>query len=559
MWKKSAEEQRKYEWFLEVVTAAQGSDAPELEAYRYPPAEYVREGSIEAQARWWWERWKASTDTYYLATEVLRLFETKIGRRRLDPKMHRVMCQEFDREEDTLQLYPRDHLKSSFAKVYAARRVIQRPNIRVAYFSKTANRSYTALAKIKLFFTNTALLMLFPEFDIPRREWLKDAREKFTIFRDESDYVGDEASIEAWGVDSTFTGSHYDVHIYDDIINEDSVRTVNSMEKVVEFWSLMQPIKDPEAVDKVIGTTYHHNDIYQKIIREKWYAIENTIVKKAESGGKFLYRFFNMKLLKKKTRGMRAYDVSCQYYNDPLPEEDQFFVRPYPIYREEHAPKNRVYYIAIDPALSKHSYSDSTGICIGFVDAQARNRLYIERAFRCRDQSEKLADRIIHLITTYNPRRTGIETGLQEHLLPLIQVKIREFEQIQRIPVVTKWVPISIGRTPKPDKINRTTGSFCRDGRMLLKVDEFGNYHPDVMDLVNQMEVYNPNFESNEDDVLDSSSMLIQTVEDFAPSRWLNVDSEMILEQDLEQFIRDRGYANLHAGVDEKWGWQFAG
>ena len=79
------------------------------------------------------------------------------------------------------------------------------------------------------------------------------------------------------------------------------------------------------------------------------------------------------------------------------------------------------------------------------------------------------------------------------------------------------------------------------------------------MDLVNQIEVYNPNFESNEDDVLDSSSMLIQTVEHFAPSRWLNVDSEMILEQDLEQFIRDRGYANLHAGVDEKWGWQFAG
>lgn len=558
MWQKTKIELEKFNSILNEIRLAHGGDPMHQHYFSKFIPDYILEDDIEAQADWHWQRWKAQTDTYYLAVEVLGLFSTPTGKKRLDPKLHKKMCRELDWDEDTLQLYPRGHLKSSFISVYSCRRVLANPNVRIGYFSITAGKAETMLKFIKGYFRNRKLRMLFPEFDIDQKEWKRDTSNKMTIFRDESDYVPPEEAIEAWGTTGKVVGNHYDIHIYDDIIDHTSVRTVAQMEKVEEFWSMMQPIKDPQAIDKVIGTTYHHNDIYQKILREKWYEQKNVIIEQVERGGKFLYKYFNMKILKQKTRGMRPYDISCQYYNNPLPTEDQFFIRPYPIYREENAPKKRVYYLAIDPAATTHRYSDSTGISVGFVDASAPRQLFIERAFKCKEPSEKLADLIIDLIVRYNPRRTGIETGLQGHLIPLIQLKMREYEKIKRVPVITKWVPISIGKVPKPDKLNRTVGAFTRDTRMLLRADAHGNYHTDVMDLVMQMEVYNPNFESNEDDVVDSASMLIQTVPNFAPAHWMNVDPEMILTPELEDFIRDRGMAQLRSGKQEKWGWQFA-
>jgi len=38
--------------------------------------------------------------------------------------------------------------------------------------------------------------------------------------------------------------------------------------------------------------------------------------------------------------------------------------------------------------------------------------------------------------------------------------------------------------------------------------------------LFDQMELYNPNVQKNEDDILDAAGMMIQTIEHFAPGNW---------------------------------------
>jgi hypothetical protein len=77
------------------------------------------------------------------------------------------------------------------------------------------------------------------------------------------------------------------------------------------------------------------------------------------------------------------------------------------------------------------------------------------------------------------------------------------------------FVPISIAQGSKADKIRRTIGAFIRDTRAFFK--------PEMRELFMQMDSFNPHSKDNDDDILDAASMMMQTVEYFAPSQWQNV------------------------------------
>jgi hypothetical protein len=123
----------------------------------------------------------------------------------------------------------------------------------------------------------------------------------------------------------------------------------------------------------------------------------------------------------------------------------------------------------------------------------------------------------------------AIEYGLQTGLQYLIEVKLREHEKAYGQVIWPAFVPISIGNTAKAEKINRTIGSFVRDGRAFFKRE--------MNTLFAQMDLFNPYSKDNDDDILDAASMAIQAVEYFAPGHWENVkEPQFVFGTRIEDF-----------------------
>lgn len=470
-----------------------------------------------------WMRWKCLTDLYFLGSKVFGLERAKglNGRARLDEKLHKQMAGFLESDEDYLLLYPRLHMKTSWAKISIIQRVLKNPMVRIGLWSRTSNLVRKELANIKIMFCNPALRELFPDI-IPDpgknfNGWQKSTADALTLFRDPAwGTIPQENQIEVWGIDATVVGHHYDVHYYDDVIDKKSVATQEQLEKVVEWWQHIQAIKELTAVEKMIGTRYHMRDIYGMVIQERTFG-DNYIIRRVVEGGKPIYGFFTMKDIDKMRRKMGEYTFSTQMMNDAVPPENKMFYPPYPVWDESMmGDEEQIYYMTVDPAATTKGWSNHTGICIASIPAQSKSRVFYHVASRVKEDPSDLASTIVEYIWRYRPRRVGIEYGLQTALQYIIDTKMREREQETGSIVRPLFVPISIGHSSKADKINRTLGAFVRDGRAYFKKE--------MRDLFDQMDNFNPYTKGNDDDILDAAAMMMQTIEYFAPSQWQNVE-----------------------------------
>lgn len=470
-----------------------------------------------------WMRWKVLTDLYWFGEHIYGLGEAKgkNGRKRLDARLHREMARNLEDGEDRLLIYPRLHMKTTWAKLSIVQRVLKDPFQRVGMWSRTSKLVRKELASIKNIFCIPVLRELFPDL-IPDpgknfNNWQKSDADNLTIWRDpEQGMILQENQIEVWGIDGNATGHHYDTHYYDDILNEQSITTPEQIEKVETWWHHIQAIKELTAVEKMTGTRYHVHDLYGLIMAEHHFG-KNFTVRKAIEGGRPIYGFFTVKDLEKMKHRMGAYDFSCQMMNDPVPPEDRLFSPPYPMWADrEVGDEDQYFYVTVDPAPTTKKSSNYTGICVASVPVRTKSKIYYHKAYRVKLPPDELASHIADLIVRYKPKRVGIEYGLQQALHYLIEVKIKDRERIEGAIFRPLFVPISIGKISKADKINRTIGAFVRDRRAYFR--------PEMTDLFNQMEAFNPRTKENDDDILDAASMMMQTVEYFAPSQWHNVE-----------------------------------
>jgi hypothetical protein len=533
-------------------------DAKQFEKYLKEAADLIEpSGStlvdrerVEEKAHWLFTRWKAMHDFYYFTAKIMgleRARDAKSRRKRLDPKLHRKMCNELQSDEDTLQLYPRLHLKSTLIKYFIIWRIILNPMIRVGFWSRNTKLVRKELRHIKVLCRKEILQELWPEIFVPQEQWDRDNADELTIYRDpDLGEAPQEAQVEVWGIESTVTGHHYDIHIYDDIINEKSVTNAPQIEKVQEWWEMVQAIKELTAIEKMIGTRYHLQDVYGHVMNEGFF--DKVTVMPAIIGNKPIYSFFTMKDLERLRKRMGEYAFSTQFMNNVVPKGRRIFIPPYPCWETMPA-SNRTYYISVDPAPSRTSYSNETAIAVAFTETDTPNRVFYQEVVGYREKPDEVARILVDKIDMYRPRRVGIELGLQLALQSLIDLNIRERERQIKDYIRPKFVEISVGNTPKPDKFNRTIAAFMRQGRAFFRAD--------MKRLFRQFDSFNPFSKDNNDDLIDSCSMIIQTIEHFAQSHWLNVNDEtpnmygMTMEEIFEY--------NKTKRLKEKaqWGWKF--
>lgn len=472
----------------------------------------ARHNGDEEQAAETYIKYKCLTDLHFLGTEIFGLKEAKEGKRnRYDPKFHGWLAGKMGVSKDTLVLVPRGHMKSSWAKIRVVQLVLQNPMIRVGLFSRTAGLVEEQLADIRNLLMNPLLRRYFPD-QIPDpgkrfSGWQRATANELTLVRRaEWGRIPQENQVEAWGLGATVTGRHYDVIVLDDPINEQSCSTPEQIQKARDYFAYLQAILEPDGFMLVIGTRYHHADLYGTIIKNRWFG-RRVFIREAIENGRPIYSFFTLKMLNKIKTRVGPFIWSCQYMNNPIPQEFQIFPPPQPTYGRLPADEYE-YYITMDPAATAEVYSDDTAIIVCAVNRHGQ--LYVVEAVRMHEPGNITAAKLVELMVRYRPRRVGIEFQLQEHLRYIIGTKIDEWERGTKQTLGIPIHPIKVPRNmSKGDRINRTLGSFVREGKLFVQEH--------MEDLQLQME-YFPRGEH--DDLVDALAMQMQLVDDFRSGYW---------------------------------------
>ena len=480
---------------------------------------FLAEGASEEEAEIAAMRLLCQTDLYFLATEIYKLKDAMgtgkfRNRKRWCERIHGPMCDLFEAEEDTCVVVFRGAMKTTIAKVWMIQKILQNPDVRIGFWSKGSGLAEATLSSVKDMAENAELMRLFPDVLVPRKKgkkggWERDNAGQMTILRSESmrAVASNECQIEVWGTTSTVVGRHYDYMYYDDPIDNDNVNTPTAVEKMRTWWGSVQAIKEPGAVQKYTGTPYHAMDLLGTVRK----LIERVIWIPAcnEDMSSIYYPFFTKKFLEEQLENMREYLFSCQYRLDTSPRGDKIFVG-HEEYSDDMFPSDPKYYISVDPSTGMGA--DKTGMCVAAVSKSHPQRVYFVEAEGYMLKPNELADLLVEKIKQYRPVRVGVEFGLQAALESLFLIKLKEAKI--KIP---DFKPIRTGggegtKDKKSVKIARSIGAFTRDGRALFR--------PDMYALFDQMELYNPNVQKNEDDILDAAGMMIQTIEHFAPGNW---------------------------------------
>lgn len=454
-------------------------------------------------------RYKCRTDLYYLVSEVLGWRDAKRGKGRnnalLDPKFHRWLASCLDGDEDTLIIVPRGHLKSAFIKAKIIQELLNDPMVRIGFYSITQKFVESQLRTIKRWLRTPLLMRLFPDIIGDPDDWNPNTVNQLTMVRPDSAESPQEAQIEVYGVGNAVTGRHFDRHYYDDLVDKEHVRTMELIEKTREWFSGVQPVLEPDGREVMIGTPYHDFDLYHTVMEEDMFPKKRVFIRQIKENDKFIYRWWTEAKYKKATKSMTAYDEQSQYWCNPRPVEDMAFPPPYPEF--DVLPNEELsWYMAVDPAATTKQYSDETAIVIAAVTKDGI--VYIAEAVHGRWPGNETAQKIIQYVVKYQPRKVGIEFGLQEHLRYIIDSEKSRWEDVNGRPLPLYIEPIRIrARLNKFDRINWTFGSFFREQRVFI--------HRGCHDLKSQMSKFTKNY-TGHDDIVDAAAMIFEVVEIFS-------------------------------------------
>lgn len=503
------------------------------EAFVGQTTSFVAAAQATAMSHLATQRIMCLTDLYFLAEHMFGLGAARSraagirGRKIWYPPIHQELCNELQGQWDSLIMLSRNMLKTTVAKVWVVQQILIDPNnVRIGMWSKSSPKVKSELLSIRGMLKSPFLLELFNDRLIKDdKRWARRNADALTVTRKVKDDEGygerlipmDESQIEVHGLESTVTGRHYTHHYYDDIIDRDNTTTPTMIDKARDEWAAIQGLKSVDTIEKIVGTPWHQLDLYADIQKEGLIPENHVLIRPGvTSGGTIIYPFYTKEWLAQQAARMGPYLYSCQYPLDTRPKEHQLFHLPVPYWTKDTFPKDPVYYIAVDP--STGTGVDKTGFSVGAVSRKHPVAVFFIEAASYLLKPEEVADELVARIAKYRPEKVGIEYGLQVALAPLIRMKIDERLKTEkfRIPI---FVDIKTGggtgATSKADKIDRTLGAMTRDQRAL--------FDPRMRALFNQMVMFSPMVQKNEDDILDACSMLIQTIPYFHQAHWFGI------------------------------------
>ena len=390
-------------------------------------------------------------------------------------------------------LLPRGHLKSSVLTIGLTMwKILNNQNIRIGIGNAVFDKASEFLEEIKEHFKNPELIKLFPDilYEKPEREapvWRNDA---IVVKRTK---VVSGKTIQVFGIDKGITGKHYDYVVLDDIQDDKNSETQEQIQKVIKRYKNVVSVLEPNGKILVVGTRWKIDDFYDYLQKTKIYKM---YIRKAVENGKVIFpQKFSFSKLKMIRSEIGSYNYSCQYNNNPIPEDLKTFSNikvKEPLFFD-YVLKNLTnkidnIYIIVDPALSKHKNSDVSAMLIIF---EIDRKYYVYKTYKLPKRISKTVKTIINTYMFYNNivnTIIGIETeAYQDALKQWIE------EQQTKMGIYFKIEELTTGKVPKSIRIQNIQpmverGDIIINDECKELIDQMSNFpsitHDDYLDAL---------------------------------------------------------------------------
>lgn len=340
---------------------------------------------------------------------------------------HLKMLQFQEAAKDTcLQLAPRGFGKSTILTITRATyEILKNPNVRILIASNTQLQAEVFLREIKFHLEhNIRVLEYFGKF-ASNEKW--DTREIVVAPRISP---AKESTVTCVGVGGPVASRHYDVIIADDLVDEENSRTEVQRDKVKTWWyKTLVPCCEPDGRIFVLGTRYHHLDLYGHLIRNE-YADNYQIIPAISSDSTTPWpEKFSLEWLEERRKQAGSIIFNAQYQNDTSLMKGHIFKEEwFQFYDVEPNWEEMHFFIGCDPAatkkdalLSKNKAStDWWTIVVGgrpIRSGKYASEVYLREVWRARCTKEEYIEKLKKLNAQYKPLKVLIETvAAQEYL-----------------------------------------------------------------------------------------------------------------------------------------------
>jgi predicted phage terminase large subunit-like protein len=410
--------------------------------------------------------------------EVKTELERRLGKKDLVFLLHEVLgYPEFDTVHEELSrffdnvaapagrhrgliLVPRGHLKSTVVTVgKTIQTLVVNPNARVLITNAALDNSKGFLSEIKKHFEkNERFRELYGDYTNDSEKW----SETQIIIRQRT-RVLKEPSVQATSVDKSVVSQHYDLIIADDIVNRETINTVEQRNKIATYVSDLMDLLEPDGTLILIGTRWHFDDVYGRIIEDNkiipTYDVFHRTVWKDEEKNIPLFKKFTPAYIEELRRTKGPYEFACQYLNTPVDDETAEFrrewIEQFDLIELETKPFN--VFITADPAMKKTERTDWSGFVVNAVTAD--NKWYILKAYRRKYGPTEFIDELFALKRQYGDRLVDMgveETAFLVGLTPTIEIKEKEYG------IRLNITPIKHSQKAKMDRIRALIPYFER-------------------------------------------------------------------------------------------------
>lgn len=249
-------------------------------------------------------RERCKNDLHYLNQHVLRE-SSALELSPLHEEMAKFISSDAKRK---MVLIPRGHLKTTVCTVgRVCQLIMQNPEIRILIVNVKLDNAIGFLRKIKSHFeTNEVFKWL-------NREILPEKNAKWTeteiIVRRRGAFQ--EATVEVIGVLGSLVSKHYDVIIYDDVVDGDNTATKEQIDKVLRWWRESLSLLEPNGEVQINGTRWNYGDLYGWILEHLKSEYKVYVRRAIENGEPIWKDKFTLEYLEKLRKEQGGYVFAC--------------------------------------------------------------------------------------------------------------------------------------------------------------------------------------------------------------------------------------------------------
>lgn len=361
----------------------------------------------------------------------------------------------------------RGHLKSTIVtEGKAIQEACRDENARILILSAASPLARSFLSKIKRKVEKRALIRkLYPHMVPDKRQWNED---KASIVRRGlgAEDVR-EATWTAAGLETSVTGGHFSLIIYDDLVTDENSQSREEQKKVINRFKALRPLLDQHNTPELmVGTPYKEYDFYSFLRREHPGMFKRLrIAARGEQGAPAWPEEFPDERLKEIERFDRP-GYWAQYMLDPRPAELQEIKRGYFRWfrlmdeimsgdwsqeQQDCQPlqpvdvKSLTCYLGVDPAAGVEG-GDETAMCVVGVDAFG-NYYVLDMVSEVMDFAA-MFDWIFLLV-----KQWGVEWTTIEMAGPFATLEGQMEAEIERRGEWVNWEKASIGNQRKAQRV----------------------------------------------------------------------------------------------------------